>query len=48
MDCSVRIWKITEESQLIYNGHRGSIEDVKLINDENFLSCGDDGYVKMH
>lgn len=42
-DCSVRIWKIVEESQLIYNGHRGSIEAVKLINEENFISAGDDG-----
>lgn len=42
-DCSVRIWKIVEESQLIYNGHRGSIETVKLINEENFISAGDDG-----
>lgn len=42
-DCSVRIFKIAEESQLIYNGHQGSIEGVRLINDENFLSSGDDG-----
>lgn len=42
-DCSIRIWKIVEESQLVYNGHRGNIETVKLINEENFLSSGDDG-----
>lgn len=42
-DCTIRIWKIAEESQLIYNGHRGSIECVRLINEENFLSSGDDG-----
>lgn len=42
-DRSIRIWKISEESQLIYNGHSGSIENVKLINDENFISSGDDG-----
>jgi ribosomal RNA-processing protein 9 len=42
-DNSLRIWKIVEESQLIYNGHRGSIDCVKLINEEHFLSCGDDG-----
>lgn len=42
-DCSIRIWKIAEESQLIYNGHSGSIESVRLINEENFLSAGDDG-----
>lgn len=42
-DCSIRIWKIAEESQLIYNGHSGSIESVRLLNEENFLSAGDDG-----
>lgn len=42
-DCTLRIWKITEESQLIYNGHHDSIEDVKFINDENFISSGTDG-----
>lgn len=42
-DCSIRIWKIAEESQLIYNGHNGSIESVRLMNEENFLSAGDDG-----
>ncbi|XP_067640850.1 U3 small nucleolar RNA-interacting protein 2 [Eurosta solidaginis] len=43
IDCSLRIWKITEESQLIYNGHQHSIECVKFINDENFVSGGEDG-----
>ncbi|PSN50565.1 hypothetical protein C0J52_14763 [Blattella germanica] len=42
-DHTVRIWKVIEESQLIYNGHVGSIDAVKLINEEHFLSCGDDG-----
>ncbi|XP_011498248.1 PREDICTED: U3 small nucleolar RNA-interacting protein 2 [Ceratosolen solmsi marchali] len=42
-DGTVRIWKIVEESQLIFNAHGGSIDAVKLINEENFLSCGDDG-----
>uniref|UniRef100_A0A336LQL7 CSON000478 protein n=1 Tax=Culicoides sonorensis TaxID=179676 RepID=A0A336LQL7_CULSO len=43
-DRSIRIWKIIEESQLVYTGgHEGSIENVKLINEETFLSSGDDG-----
>lgn len=43
-DRTVRIWKIIEESQLVYTGgHEGSIENVKLINEETFLSSGDDG-----
>ncbi|CAK9826238.1 U3 small nucleolar RNA-interacting protein 2 [Anthophora retusa] len=42
-DGTVRIWKIVEESQLIFNGHGSSIDTVKLINEENFFTCGDDG-----
>lgn len=43
VDQSLRIWKIVDESQLIYNGHSGSIDSVKFITEEIFLSCGDDG-----
>lgn len=42
-DNTIRIWKIAEESQLIYNGHCGSIDTVRLINEDNFISGGDDG-----
>lgn len=44
-DTTIRIWKIVEESQLIFNGHSGSIDGVKLINEDNFVSCGDDGSI---
>jgi len=46
-DTSVRIWKIPEESQLVFNGHQGSIDCVRFINEEHFVSCGDDGYVDV-
>ncbi|KAJ8665882.1 hypothetical protein QAD02_007544, partial [Eretmocerus hayati] len=42
-DGTIRMWKISEESQLIFNGHCGSVDIVKFIDDEHFLSCGDDG-----
>lgn len=42
-DGTLRIWKIVDESQLVYNGHKGSIDCVKYINEEFFLSCSDDG-----
>ncbi|XP_063222650.1 U3 small nucleolar RNA-interacting protein 2 [Bacillus rossius redtenbacheri] len=42
-DGTVRLWKIVEESQLIFNGHKGSIDSVKLINEDHFITCGDDG-----
>ncbi|XP_050299763.1 U3 small nucleolar RNA-interacting protein 2 [Anthonomus grandis grandis] len=41
----LRIWKITEETQLIYNGHTGNIDNVRLINEEHFISGGDDGQI---
>lgn len=41
----LRVWKITEETQLIYNGHTGNIDNVRLINEEHFLSGGDDGQI---
>ncbi|XP_055642423.1 U3 small nucleolar RNA-interacting protein 2 [Toxorhynchites rutilus septentrionalis] len=48
-DCSVRIWKIVEESQLMYNSPStvGSIECVRLIGDEHFISCGTDGSLSV-
>lgn len=40
-DNSIRVWKIVEESQLIFNDTGNFIEAVKLINEEYFLSAGD-------
>lgn len=44
-DNTIRLWKIVEESQLVFNGHNGSIDTVKFINEETFISGGDDGLV---
>lgn len=41
----LRIWKILEETQLIFNGHTGNIDNVKMLNEENFISGGDDGQI---
>ncbi|XP_013199289.1 U3 small nucleolar RNA-interacting protein 2 [Amyelois transitella] len=42
-DSSVRIWKIVEESQLIFNGPVGSLDEVKLLDEEHFVSGSDNG-----
>lgn len=42
-DTSVRIWKIVEESQLIFNGPVGSLDEVKLLDEEHFVSGSDNG-----
>lgn len=46
MDKTIRVWKITEESQLIFNGS-GNIDTVCFINDDHFMSGGDDGFVLL-
>lgn len=43
VDGTLRIWKIVEESQLVFNGRQGSIDTVRFVNEETFLSCSDDG-----
>ncbi|XP_015786788.1 U3 small nucleolar RNA-interacting protein 2 [Tetranychus urticae] len=45
IDLTVRIWKIVEESQLVFHGHEGSIDNVKYINEDHFISIGDDGMI---
>lgn len=42
-DSTVRIWKIAEESQLIFNGPVGSLDEVKLLDEEHFISGSDNG-----
>lgn len=42
-DSSVRIWKIVEESQLIFNGPTGSLDEVKLLDEDHFVSGSDNG-----
>lgn len=44
-DGSVRIWKIVEESQLVFHGHQGSIDCLKLINEEYYITGSDDGSI---
>jgi len=46
-DGSIRIWKIQEDSQLLFNGHGGSIDCVRLVNEDHFVSCGDDGTLSL-
>lgn len=44
-DTTVRIWKIAEESQLIFNGPVGSLDEVKLLDEEHFVSGSDNGSI---
>ncbi|CAG0915943.1 unnamed protein product [Notodromas monacha] len=45
-DSTIRIWKIPEESQLVFNAEEGSCVDVVcLMNDQHFVSGDDHGTV---
>lgn len=46
-DRSVRMWKIPEETQLVFYGNSGSMDCVKMINDEYYVSGGDDGSLSL-
>ena len=45
VDHTCRIWKIVEESQLLYRGHTASIDCISMINEESFLTGSQDGCV---
>jgi len=42
-DRTMRLWKIVEESQLIFKGHSASIDCLRLITEDWFVSGGQDG-----
>lgn len=46
-DGSVRVWKIIEESQLVFNGPATSTDAVKLINEDHFVTAGEDGHLAL-
>ncbi|KAI9906314.1 hypothetical protein PsorP6_003799 [Peronosclerospora sorghi] len=46
-DRSVRFWKIPEETQLVLYGNSGSMDCVKMITDEYYVTGGDDGSLSL-
>jgi len=46
-DRSARVWKIVEESQLVFNVPTSSIDCVKLLNEEHWVSAGEDGHLAV-
>jgi ribosomal RNA-processing protein 9 len=47
MENIVRVWKIQEETQLIFNGTGGSIDTVKKIDNTHFVTGSDNGDVNI-
>jgi len=46
-DKTVRIWKVVEETQLVFRGPTSSIECVSLMNEEFFVSGCQDGSLQL-
>lgn len=42
-DRSVRLWKVAEETHLVFRGHKSSIDCVQYLTDCSFVSAGQDG-----
>lgn len=47
VDHTCRIWKIVEESQLLYRGHNASIDCISQINEEVFVAGSQDGSISL-
>ena len=46
-DGSARVWKIVEESQLVFNGPQTSIDNISLLNEEHWVTAGEDGHLAV-
>lgn len=47
-DLSVRFWKITQDSQLVFSTvHTASVDCVKFIDESHFVSGAEDGMIKL-
>ena len=44
VDRSCRLWKVVEESQLVFKGHSASIDCIYQLNESIFLTGSQDGY----
>jgi len=47
-DKTLRLWKIPEESQLVFNGHKNSVLDcVSMLNEEHFVTGSQDNVLSV-
>ena len=46
-DRTLRLWKVVDETQLIFRGHEASIDCVSMTNEELFVSGSQDGCVAV-
>jgi ribosomal RNA-processing protein 9 len=46
-DRTMRLWKIANDSQLLFRGHTASIDCVAMLNEERFVAGGEDGSLSL-
>jgi ribosomal RNA-processing protein 9 len=46
-DNTVRVWRVIQESQLVFRGHSASIDAVRFLNENAFFSGSQDGSVAL-
>eukprot|EP01100_Stratorugosa_tubuloviscum_P011117 TRINITY_DN489_c0_g1_i1.p1 TRINITY_DN489_c0_g1~~TRINITY_DN489_c0_g1_i1.p1 ORF type:complete len:502 (-),score=209.25 TRINITY_DN489_c0_g1_i1:139-1644(-) len=46
-DMTCRLWKVLEESQLVFNPADASIDAIKYLNEDHFISGGEDGILRV-
>ena len=44
-DKDVRVWKVVDQQCLVYKGPKAAIDCVALMNEDHFLSGGQEGFV---
>jgi ribosomal RNA-processing protein 9 len=45
VDKTVRVWKVVEETQLIFRGHNESIDSVAILGEEGYITGSQDGSI---
>lgn len=46
-DRTVRLWKVAEETHLVFRGHKSSIDNAQYLTDTSFVSAGQDGSLHL-
>jgi len=46
-DKTAHVWKVVEETQLVFRGHSGSVDCVSQINEDNFITGSEDGSIAL-
>jgi len=42
-DKTIRLWKMVDETHLVFRGHKGSVDAVRMLTKDSFISGGQDG-----